>query len=120
MCNREKNNIYYNFKVINMNLQLIMKHFINLFIKIVKEINFLGWSGLLATFIGIISFLPIIYKIIITKKTDNFTISSLLLALTSNILWVVYGSGEKLFIPFLSGLLYFVIYSIILFYKLFI
>jgi|AntAceMinimDraft_6_1070360.scaffolds.fasta_scaffold26866_3 uncharacterized protein with PQ loop repeat len=102
-----------------MELQKIVKKFVNILMKILKEINFLGWSGLLATLIGIISFLPIIYKIIVTKKTDNFTISSLTLALISNVLWIIYGAGDRLFTPFLSGLLYFIIYAIILFYKVF-
>jgi len=102
-----------------MELQNIVKKVVNILMKILKEINFLGWSGLLATLIGIISFLPIIYKIIVTKKTDNFTISSLTLALISNVLWIIYGTSNKLFTPFLSGILYFIIYAIILLYKVF-
>lgn len=103
----------------NNNIQYFLRHTINLFVKIMKEINFLGWSGILATAIGIISFIPILYQIAITKNTNNFTKTSLLMALVSNILWIVYGVSGKLFTPTLSGVLYFMIYSFILIYKLF-
>jgi len=102
-----------------MSIEQTTKRFFNVFIKAIEEISFLGWSGFLATLIGIVSFLPIIYKIIKTKNTVNFTITNLILALLSNVLWIVYGVGDSLFMPTLSGVLYFIIYSIILFYKLF-
>ena len=100
----------------------MMIKIINLFlkesIKILKQINFLGWSGLLATIIGIISFMPILYHIILTDETGNFTITNLILALISNTLWIIYGITNGLYTPTISGVLYLMIYGFIMIYKL--
>lgn len=87
-------------------------------VKIMKEIHFLGWSGIMATMIGIISFMPILYNIILTKNTENFTVTNLFLALLSNMLWIVYGVYNKLYTPTVSGVLYMMIYGFIMIYKL--
>jgi len=48
-------------------------------------------AGFLATIIGIISFLPVIYIVYKTKKTINFPYRTLILALLSNLLWIYYS-----------------------------
>ena len=74
--------------------------------------------GYAATFIGIISFFPILYKITQTKNTDNFTYNNLLLALLSNILWMVYGAKKSAMAPLVSGILYLMVYGFIMIYKM--
>ena len=96
----------------------IINKFIKESFKILKEINFLGWSGMLATIIGIMSFMPILYEIILTKKTTNFTITNIILALISNMLWITYGITNKLYTPTISGVLYLIIYGFIMIYKI--
>jgi len=73
--------------------------------------------GILATIIGIISFIPVIYGVYQTKKTNNFPYKMLLLALISNILWIIYGSLIGAFSTKLAGAMYFSIYAFILFIK---
>lgn len=84
----------------------------------IKEIQFLGWTGLLATIIGIISFMPIIYRIIMTHDTSNFTYTNLSLALVSNLLWIVFGINKNVTTSTISGALYLIIYGIIFAYKI--
>ena len=82
----------------------------------------IGLAGLAATIIGIISFLPVIYIVYRTKKTDNFPFKALLLALISNTLWIYYAIAKGPVIDIeiaLSGALYFFIYSFILYTKIF-
>ena len=74
--------------------------------------------GYAATFLGIISFIPILYKIFVTKNTSNFTYKNLALALVSNVLWFYYGVKSDALAPLVSGVLYFFVYSFILYYKL--
>lgn len=91
------------------------------FIEVIEEHNLLSTKiiGYAATAIGIISFLPILYKITQTNNTDNFTYKNLFLALISNILWVIYGYRKNAIAPLVSGFLYFAVYGFIMFYKIF-
>ncbi len=73
--------------------------------------------GILATIIGIISFVPVVLGVYKTKKTNNFPVKMLVLALISNILWVIYGSIVNANSTILAGVLYFIIYAFILFVK---
>lgn len=78
--------------------------------------------GFLATIIGIISFLPVIYVVYKTKKTLNFPYRTLILALLSNLLWIYYSVVKYPEIDFqiaFMGTLYFFIYLFILQTKIF-
>lgn len=66
--------------------------------------------GTLAIITGIISFLPILFRMHDTRNTSNFTWINLTLALVSNILWFLYGYLTKSFANIVSGVLYFLIY----------
>ena len=79
-------------------------------------------TGFLATIIGIISFLPVIYVVYKTKKTLNFPYRTLILALLSNLLWIYYSVVKYPEIDFqiaFMGTLYFFIYLFILHTKFF-
>lgn len=69
--------------------------------------------GDLAVILGIISFIPILIKMWKTKDTSNFTIINLLLAISSNILWIIYGIYTKSSVNLISGSLYLFIYLFI-------
>lgn len=75
-------------------------------------------SGLFATIIGIVSFLPVVYLIYKTKNTSNFPFKSLILALISNILWIYYAFVKVDYQVAFMGTLYFFIYIYILYTKL--
>lgn len=83
--------------------------------------NYIGAAGFLATIVGIISFLPVLYVVYKTKKTNNFPYKALILALVSNFLWIFYAFNKG---PVLDtqvafmGILYFLIYSFILYIKI--
>lgn len=83
--------------------------------------NYIGAAGFLATIVGIISFLPVLYVVYRTKKTNNFPYKALILALVSNSLWIFYAfkKGPKVDpqVAFM-GILYFLIYSFILYIKM--
>jgi len=73
-------------------------------------------TGLFATIIGIISFLPVIYIVYKTKNTKNFPYKTLILALISNLLWIYYALVKDKQIDkqlLLMGILYFLIYIFI-------
>jgi len=78
-------------------------------------------AGLAATFVGIISYIPVVYLVYKTKHTKNFPVKALLLAIMSNTLWIYYAVAKE---PetdtqvALMGVLYFCIYSFILYTKL--
>lgn len=74
--------------------------------------------GKLAIITGIISFFPIMYQIWKTKNTSNFTHKNLLLALFSNIMWIIYGIKGNTSANLWSGLLYLGIYSYIMIFKI--
>ncbi len=79
-------------------------------------------AGFLATIIGIISFLPVLYVVYKTKKTINFPYRTLILALLSNLLWIYYSVAKYPKIDFqiaFMGILYFFIYLFILHTKAF-
>lgn len=84
--------------------------------------NHIQIAGFMATLIGIISFLPVLYVVYKTKKTNNFPIHTLILALISNTLWIYYSLAKKpnidMQIAFM-GVLYFFIYFFILYTKIF-
>jgi uncharacterized protein with PQ loop repeat len=79
------------------------------------------FAGLAATIIGIISFIPILYVVHITKKTKNFPYRGLILALISNLLWIYYAAAKDHIIDkqlMFMGVLYFFIYAFILYTKI--
>lgn len=83
--------------------------------------NYIGAAGFLATIVGIISFLPVLYVVYRTKKTNNFPYKALILALVSNSLWIFYAfkKGPKVDVQVaFMGILYFLIYSFILYIKM--
>jgi len=86
------------------------------------EKEHIGLVGLLATMIGIISFLPVLYVVYKTKRTINFPYKTLILALISNILWIYYATAKSAEVDTqiaIMGSLYFFIYAFILFTKIF-
>lgn len=85
----------------------------------IKEIDTKSVIGTIAVITGIISFIPILYKIILTHKTANFTYINLFIALLSNTLWIYYGYLSNTPVNKWSGLLYLFIYGTIVYYKIF-
>ena len=75
--------------------------------------------GLLATFIGIISFLPVLLVVHKTRNTKNFPYRTLFLALASNVLWLTYGILKNSTATIIMGVLYFLIYTFILYNKIY-
>ena len=73
--------------------------------------------GILAIIIGISSFIPVLKTVYKTQETNNFPYNSLFLALTANVLWIIYGLYNATYANILSGFLYFIIYSYILYIK---
>jgi uncharacterized protein with PQ loop repeat len=51
--------------------------------------------GLIATILGVLSFLNIVYNIEVSGNTHNFSYKALILSLLSNILWLIYGFKKK-------------------------
>lgn len=69
--------------------------------------------GDMAIIFGIISFIPLLIKMWKTKDTSNFTLINLLLAILSNILWIIYGIYTESTVNIISGSLYLFIYLFI-------
>lgn len=101
------------FSLIHNNLEREMIHNLQYGeIKINKHV-----VGIIAVLTGIISFIPILMKMNTTHNANNFTWLNLGLALFSNITWLLYGYLTKSFTNMISGILYFIIYSYIVWIK---
>ena len=74
------------------------------------------YIGHLATLISVISFLPILYTVYKTGKTNNFPLKALILGIIANITWLIYGIFKNTKANIISAGLYFLMYSYI-FYK---
>ena len=74
------------------------------------------YIGYLATFISVISFLPVVYTVYKSGKTNNFPFKALILAVSANVIWLIYGIYKNARANIISGSLYFLMYSYI-FYK---
>lgn len=86
-------------------------------------VNYVSVAGIIATIIGILSFLPVIYVVYKSKNTSNFPYNSLVLAITSNLLWIYYAISNKPQIDYplaIKGTVYLLIYTYILFTKSFV
>jgi len=90
-----------------------------LYEKLIDSIN-IRLIGLMATLVGIISFIPVIRVVHKKHITKNFPFKSLALAMLSNLLWIGYGIGKepKDLVVLTMGLLYMAMYSFILFVKM--
>ena len=55
------------------------------------EFNTIEAIGLLAGFLGILAWIPQIYKIWIQKRADGISLSTFSIITTALILWLVYG-----------------------------
>lgn len=73
--------------------------------------------GYLALTISVISFLPSIYNIFKTGKSNNFPIQGLILAIIGNIFWFIYGIYTNRKANIIAGFVYFLMYSYIIFKK---
>lgn len=74
--------------------------------------------GYIAALLGTIGFLPIIVNIYKTKKTNNFTFTSIAVSYLISAMWVYYGIHEKSNVTIFRSLSYICIYSYILYIKL--
>lgn len=110
---KNKSNSVEGFTLINENLeQQIMSDLQYGEIRLNKHV-----VGMIAVLSGIISFIPILMKMRITHNANNFTWLNLVLALFSNITWLLYGYLTNSTTNIISGVLYFIIYSFIVWIK---
>lgn len=73
--------------------------------------------GDLAVIMGMISFMPVVYTVHKTKKTNNFPYKSLVFLVISQMLWVFYGYLVSAKATFMGGLLFSLMYFFILYTK---
>ena len=73
--------------------------------------------GYISTLLGVSSMLPVLHVVYKTHKTNNFPKQTLIIAMLSNFLWIVYGLQEKANASIFMGLVYLLIYSFILIIK---
>lgn len=87
-----------------------------------KEEKILGikrkYIGIVATTLGFLGFLPILYNIHITRKTNNFTFASITISFIVTLLWLYYSWYENSTILVSRSLIYIGVYGYILFMKL--
>jgi uncharacterized protein with PQ loop repeat len=79
---------------------------------------FLEMLGVLATFIGLFSFMPVMNHIRKTKKAEDFPFMALFFALVSNLIWIYYGHIKGTKATIFMGLCYVFIYGFILSVKI--
>ena len=79
-----------------------------------KSLHYLEFLGVLATILGAISFLPVLYTVWHSKTAHDFPYIGLVFALSSNLLWIYYGHFKDAKAAFFMGVLYVAIYGFIL------
>ena len=84
----------------------------------IKNSDIIKNLGLLASFLGLLRFIPMVYQIYKTKRTNNFTPTMLLLALTSTIFWLVFGFYENTLPVIISSVIALFVYLYIVYMKL--
>jgi uncharacterized protein with PQ loop repeat len=75
------------------------------------------YIGYIALTISVSSFLPVIYTVYKTGKTNNFPIQGLILAIIGNLVWFTYGIYRDARANIISGSIYFLMYSYIIYKK---
>ena len=73
--------------------------------------------GDLAVILGVVSFMPVVYTVYKTKKTNNFPYKSLFFLIISQMLWVFYVYLVSAKATFVGGTLFSLIYLFILYTK---
>lgn len=84
----------------------------------IKNNNVIKNLGLLASFLGLLRFIPMVYQIYKTKRTNNFTPTMLFLALSSTIFWLIFGFYENTLPIIISSLIAFAVYIYIVYMKI--
>ena len=90
---------------------IIMKSFIE------EYFNIINLIGILATIFGALRFIPITLEINRTKKTNNFTVMTLILGSSSALLWIIYSYFTESLSLKLSGSLALSVYIYIIIIK---
>lgn len=73
--------------------------------------------GLIASIIGLVSYIPVVYDVSVTQKTNNFPFKTLYLSIISLILWIIYGIQKMAFANIFNGVLFLVMFLYILYVK---
>ena len=84
----------------------------------IQNMDIIKSLGLLASFLGLLRFIPMVYQIYKTKRTNNFTPTMLFLALSSTIFWLIFGFYENTLPIIISSLIAFAVYIYIVYMKL--
>ena len=74
--------------------------------------------GIIATVVGLTSFIPVMHHIHQTKKAEDFPFIGLFFALTSNLIWIYYGHNKNARATMFMGICYVFIYGFILSVKI--
>ena len=80
-------------------------------------VNHIETIGILASIIGLLRFIPIVFEIYKTKKTNNFPYLMLFFALTSTMLWLIYAFVKNSIPLIISAGLALTVYLYIMFMK---
>jgi uncharacterized protein with PQ loop repeat len=80
--------------------------------------NYKHIIGYVATLLSVVSFIPVIFSIAKTKKTNDFPYKTLYLALISNILYIISGYLTSNNVLIVMGIVFIAIHSFILYIKL--
>ena len=73
--------------------------------------------GHFAVIFGVISFMPVVYTVYKTKKTNNFPYKSLFFLVMSQMFWIIYGYLVSATATFMGGIFFSLIYLFILYTK---
>ena len=74
--------------------------------------------GYMATIIGLVSYLPVVYNVAKTQKTNNFPFETLYFSIVSLILWIIYGIRKSALADIFRGTIFLLIFGYILFVKI--
>lgn len=82
--------------------------------------NKLKWVGNLAVIIGALLYIPLLYRVLVTRKTENLPYLWLITGIFYYCLWFIYGYANKDFALTLSATIGGVMYLLLTIAKFFI
>jgi uncharacterized protein with PQ loop repeat len=75
------------------------------------------WIATTAAILSAIGIYPLINNVIITQDTKSFSYNWILMGFVVNILWIIYGISNNLYIVSILSVVYLYSYFILLFLK---
>jgi MtN3 and saliva related transmembrane protein len=80
--------------------------------------EWIDWIGHLGSFLSSITFIPQVYKVWQTKRTQDLSLTMLSIIFTSTVVWLVYGVGRMLWPVIICNTIICLLSILLIYFKL--